>query len=418
MYIIIGQGAAGTAAAKALRGFSPQAPILMLSCERESFYNRIELPAVIAGETEPQAITVHDEAYFADLGIQCRLGESVKSLDTEGHILTLVSGERLTYRKLLLATGSVPAVPPVDGLDGPGVYSLWTLEDARAIRKAAEKGGRAVVIGAGLIGLKSALALNCLGLDVTVVEREAHIMPRQLDETAAALVAKGIQEAGVILRTGCAVRSVSRKGNTVTALVLDDGPLPCDFIVTAVGVRPNARLAREAGLDVGRGILVDGSGRTSDPDVYAAGDVAEIRGEEGAVNRVPAIWPVAVEQGRAAAAAMTGNAAPEVTSVAMNSVEFAGVPVASVGDITEREGDAVLVSEQNGAYQRLVLHGNVPRGVLCVGDISRIGVLGNCVARQTPLPACDPLAAHFSFGDLLFPGTRKSPSPMEYAHAN
>lgn len=419
MHIILGQGAAGTAAAKTLRRCDPSAGILMISSERHSFYNRIKMPDVVAGTAGPETITVHDEAFFAKNNIECRMGTAVSAVDPEKHLVTLASGEQLAYAKLLLATGSVSVIPPIPGLKGQDVYSLWTLADAEAIRDRAVKGGSAVVIGAGLIGLKTALALQSLGVAVTVVEKLPHIMPRQLDATAAGIIAARMPGKGFSLRCGVGVLSVSRKGDAVEAVRLEDGTLiPCDFIIAAVGVAPNAALAKAAGIETRRGIVVDACGRTSAPDVYAAGDVAEIHDPATGEGWVPAIWPVAVDQGSAAAAAMAGGEMPAPAAKPMNSVELAGIPLASIGDMTARPGDKVFVSRRGDSYCRLVLTGDVPRGALYVGAIGRAGVIGNLVMRQRPLSACDPAASHFSFGDFLFPGTRKGMSPMEYAYEN
>ena len=419
MFIIIGQGAAGTSAAKALRRYSPLTDILMITNECHTFYNRIKMPDIVAGTSYPEKTIVHDESFFTDLGITCRMGTTVTAIDPENHVVVLESGERLPYEKLLLATGSVPVIPPIPGLNGPDVYSLWTLADAEAIHARGGEGGSAVVIGAGLIGLKTALALLSLGVGVTVVEKLPHIMPRQLDATAADIIAARLLSRGVDLRCGVGVESVIRTGGAVDAVRLDDGGVvPCDFIVAAVGVAPDTGLAKAAGIATRRGIVVDASGRTSAPDVYAAGDAAEITDPATGESWVPAIWPVAVDQGHAAAAAMAGVDRPAPTALAMNSVELADLPLASIGDMTARPGDAVFTARRNDVYCRLVLHGDVPRGVLYVGNIGRVGVIGNLVMRQSPLPACDPTASHFSFGDLLFSGTRRGMSPMECAYEN
>ncbi len=404
MHIIIGQGAAGTAAARALRRFAPSADVLVLSAEKNGFYNRIALPDVIAGKTPPEAIGILDDAGFVELGIKCRSGARVLSLDTKKHVLRLEDGEELGYKKLLLATGSLSALPPIEGRDAAGVYSLWTLDDARAIMAAADKSEAAVVVGAGLIGLKTALALKKQGLAVTVVEQMPRVMPRQLDNEAAAMVETGLRSQGLSVLTGTSVQAIRRQKGRVSGVVLEGRELACDMVIMAVGVIPDTRLAREAGLEVRRGIVTDKNMQSSAPDVFAAGDAAESVDILSADPVVPAIWPVAVEQGKAAAASMAGLTAPAFAgSVAMNSVEVGGVTLASIGDIAGAEGDTVRIAREKGAYRRLVFRDGIVRGVLCIGDISPVGILGAFVEQRRALPACNPLARRFSFGDILCP---------------
>jgi len=178
--------------------------------------------------------------------------------------------------------------------------------------------------------------------------------------------------------------------------------LPCEMVVVAVGTKPNAGLARAAGLEVDRGIIVDRRQQTSSPDIYAAGDVAEIVDPLTGKRTVPAIWPVAVEQGEVAAANMAGGQAEFTGGLASNAVEVAGVPLISVGDIEGQPGDEVLTSETGGCYRKLVLRGRVARGVLCLGDIRQAGVIASQILQQKELS--DPaslLSRSFSFASLL-----------------
>ena len=182
MYIVIGQGIAGATAAETLRKLDPQNPVTVITGERDYVYSRIDLPDIIAGRYEPAASTLRTAEDFAKAGIECLMGETAAALLRDEKAVVLSSGKRLPYDKLLLATGSLPVVPPVPGAGTPGVYSLWTLQQAGEIVDAAGKARSAVVVGAGLIGLKTALALKKRGLNVAVIEKLPRLLPRQLDE--------------------------------------------------------------------------------------------------------------------------------------------------------------------------------------------------------------------------------------------
>ncbi len=401
MYIIIGQGAAGSSAVRTLRRLKPDAPVTVITREKDSFYSRIDLPDVIKGKRSPEEATLLTARDFADLNIPCRMGESVSRILPGERAVELASGETLPYTKLLLATGSRPILPPIPGIDSRGVFTLWTLEDARAIAAAAAGARRAVVAGAGLIGLKTALALKACGLDVTIVERLPGIMPRQLDAQAADMIAERLAAEGIRVFTGISATKVLAANGRVRAVETEAGALPCDLLVSAVGVRPDIGLAREAGLDIGLGIAVDARQRTSDPHIFAAGDAAEARDCLSGNCVVPAIWPAAVEQGRIAACNMVSRHREGSFCLAMNSVEIAGMPLVSFGEINAGPGDEELVSVRPGAYRKLVQRGDRLCGVLCLGDISQAGVLGNMVLRQTPVGDLDLLAPRFSAARLI-----------------
>jgi nitrite reductase (NADH) large subunit len=402
MYVIIGQGAAGVSAAKTLRRLDPDAPVTVVSEEKDHFYSRIDLPDIVAGKRAPAEAELAAADEFAAARITCRLGEKVARILPAEASVELASGERIPYKKLLLATGSLPVLPPIPGIDASGVYTLWTLAQAREIIAAATTAKTAVVVGSGLIGLKSALALAARGLAVTIVEKLPRVMPRQLDGIGAGMVESRLRALGLEVLTNTEVTGFCAAGGAVSGVRLAGRTLACDMVVMAIGVKPNTALAAAAGLKVGRGIAADGAMRTSQPDIFAAGDCAETVDILSGLPAVPAIWPVAVEEGRVAAANMAGQPLTFDGAVAMNSVEIAGVPLVSVGDIDGAPEDTVLVSRQEDSYRKIVVRGSVVRGILCLGDIRQAGVLGGLVLRQAEVG--DPgslLSPRLSYIDLI-----------------
>lgn len=401
MYVIIGQGAAGTAAANMLRNLDSKVAITVITDEQDYFYSRIDLPDILSGKYSPQDSIRQTPEEFHKKDIACRMGETVKEILVEEKVVLLASGEKIPYDKLLIATGSLPVVPPIQGSDACGVHVLWTMAQARTMIDAAAEAKSAVVVGAGLIGLKTALALRKLGLNVMVVEKLPYILPRQLDETAARIIEKQIQAKGIDLRTGIGVEEIEVCEGKVVGVRLQNEMVACDLVVMAVGVKPNTALAASAGIKIGRGVVIDEYLRTSIPDIFAAGDVAEVFDSASESYVVPAIWPVAVEHGQLAARNMLGFDKPFVYTATMNSVEIAGVPFISVGDIEGGSQDQILINHQNTNYKKVVMRGKTVRGVLFLGNICQAGVLANLVIRQAESEIDRPLTSTFSFADLL-----------------
>ena len=365
-------------------------------------YSRIDLPDIIAGKYEPAASALRTAEDFARAGIECLMGETAAALIRDEKAVVLSSGKRLPYDKLLLATGSLPVVPPVPGAGAPGVYSLWTLKQAGRIVAAAAKARSAVVVGAGLIGLKTALALKQRGLNVTVIEKLPRLLPRQLDEEASDLLAESVREKGVKVLVGTGVDAITADRGAVGGVNAGGRVLPAEMVVMAIGVKPNMELAVAAGIETGRGITVDEFQGTSDPDVYAAGDAAETVDPLTGDRTIPATWPVAVAQGRIAASNMAGGRAIYDGMVAMNAVEIGGMPLVSIGDIEGRTGDEVLAARRNGTYRKVVIRDGKIRGVLFLGDIRQAGVIGSLISQPVETAEVERLISpHFSYADLI-----------------
>lgn len=388
MYLIIGQGAAGTAAARRLRELDETAAITVVTDEVHSYYSRVDLPDIVAGKMKPQSATLLTDQDFTSLRIVCQSGASVSRILPAAKEVELLSGERLRYHRLLLATGSRPIVPRIPGVQLSGVHTLWTMADALALQSAAARAERAVVIGAGLIGLKTALALQSRGVKTTVIEQQTRLLPRQMDEAASQLLCAALSRRGLELQLGTQVDAIlSQDGQQVSAVAVGSEQIPCDLLVLAVGVKPNVALVQTAGLSVDRGILVDRGMRSSDPHIFAAGDVAAVADRLTGLPVVPAIWPAAVEQGRLAAESMLGMGGCYAGNLARNSIEIAGLPVVSLGDVFGEAEDCVLSRQRGDIYLKLVSREGVLRGALLVGEIAAAGLLAGLIERGQPIDA-------------------------------
>lgn len=383
-YLIIGHGAAGWAAARAIRSQDPGGEVVILTAESHPPYFRPLIPALI--DHGPGLDSINREEATLPQGVEVRLSAPVAAIDPGDHGLTLADGQTLPYDRLLIATGGSALPLAVPGADGPGVHLLRTIDDAEAIGQAARRAKRAVVVGGGRVGMKSAVALRRLGLEVSVVEQLPRIVPLQLDDAAAEIVGRTVEAMGIDLVLGRTVTWVERDNDRVTGVGLDDGrTIAADLVVVAIGVRPNADLARAAGIEVNRGVVVDQYLRTSAPDVYAAGDVAETTDLVTGRRMVSGSWTNAAEMGRLAGRNMAGEEAvfPGAWGV-LNSLQLAGVPTTAVGliDPPPGEGYRVLATRRGEAYRKLVLKEGRLKGALLVGNIDGAGVYTWLIKRK------------------------------------
>lgn len=308
--VIIGAGQAGRRTAEALRDLDPEAEILLLGEEGHPPYDRPPLSkAVLLGKDPGNGLFVRAPDFYAGKRIELRAGTRVAALDLATKQVVTAAGERIGYDFLVLATGARARPLPVPGADDPRVHTLRTLEDAEAIRAALLSKPRLAVIGGGLIGLEVASSARQLGCAVTVLEAADRLMARCVPPAVSEMAAALHRDHGVVLHLGCTVRRIELHGG---ALLLDAGAVQAeaDLVVIGIGGIPNTLLAESAGLAVRDGILTDACGRTSHPDVYAAGEVARFDHPFfGRPVRLEA-WQVAQNQPAAVARAICGQAQP------------------------------------------------------------------------------------------------------------
>lgn len=407
-YVIIGNSAAGISAAETIRRLDKSGRITVISDEGFPVYSRCLLPHLIAGERSEEELLLRPEDFYEAQGIEALLGRRVVSIEPEAKRIVLADGEELTYDQLLLAVGGSPLIPEIEGIDREGVFGLRTIEDARRIIAASREAERAVVIGGGLIGLRAAFALHKRGLAVTAIEMLPRVLPQQLDGAASRILSQAIVAYGVELILGQTVQEIVGRDGRVEGVLLADGRrVDCRLVVVAVGVRPNIELARAAGSATERGVLVDERMRTSVADIYAAGDVAETFDVVTGERTLSALWPSAVEQGRLAGYNMAGVAREYEGALGLlNAVEFAGIPVISVGVIAPRDdGYEVLATQRGDVYRKLVLRGNRLVGALLLGEIERAGVYTALIRQKADVGKLkDRLGVRwFNYGYLVRP---------------
>ncbi|WP_421736426.1 nitrite reductase large subunit NirB [Caulobacter sp.] len=365
--VVIGNGMAGCRAVEEILKRDPDRyEIAIFGAEPRVNYNRIMLSPVLAGEKAFADIVINDEAWYADNGISLHAGLAVTGIDLDGRTVQAEGGLQLAYDKLILATGSDPFRLPLPGSDLKGVVTFRDLDDVEAmVAASARPGARAVVIGGGLLGLEAAYGLARRGMGATVVHLMDVLMERQLDESAGFLLREALLERGVETVLGAHSEEIVGEDGQVAGLKLKDGRvLPCDLLVMAVGIRPNATLAREAGLAVNRGVVVDDGMRSSDPAVFAVGECVEHRGN--CYGLVAPIWDMC----RALAQSLTDGEGGYEGSVLSTRLKVSGVDVFSAGKFSGGEGceDIVFRDAGRGVYKRVVIEDGKVAGAVLFGD--------------------------------------------------
>jgi len=401
--IVIGAGMASGRVLDHLIEADPDAfDITLFNAEPRGNYNRIMLSPVLAGDKSYEEIVTHDDAWYATHNVACRFGEAIARVDTAAKAVTTQTGEVLAYDKLLLATGSTPFIIPLPGHDLDGVIAYRDLEDTRKMM-AMGPGNRVVVIGGGLLGLEAAAGMAARGVDVTVVHIMGHLMERQLDETAGFLLRTSLEEKGITILCGANSQQVLGADGHVRALRLDDGTeLPCDLLVMAVGIRPNAALAQTAGLAVGKGIHVDDQMITSDNDVLAVGECVE---HDGVLFGLVA--PL-YDQAKVAAQTLLGQQAAFTQKSLSTKLKVTGCDLFSAGDFADGTGreDIVFRDPARGIYKRLVIEGDRLIGAVMYGDTADGNWFFGLIRDATPI---EQMRETLIFGPAYQGGTQSDP---------
>jgi nitrite reductase [NAD(P)H] large subunit len=367
--VVVGNGMAGCRAVQEVLKRDPgRYEITIFGAEPRVNYDRIMLSPVLAGEKSFADIVINDEAWYADNGITLHAGRKVEAVDRAAKVVRAEGGLEVGYDRLILATGSDPIRLPLPGLDLEGVVTFRDLDDVEAmVAASARPGARAVVIGGGLLGIEAAYGLSKRGMAATVVHLMDVLMERQLDASAGFLLAEALSGKGVETVLEAQSEEILGEGGCVAGLRLKDGRvLPCDLLVMAVGIRPNTALAKAAGLEVNRGVVVGDDLRTSDPDICAIGECVEHRGQ--CYGLVAPIW----EMCRTLGETLTDGAGVYEGSALSTRLKVSGVDVFSAGKHLGGDGceDIVFRDAGRGVYKRIVLEEGRVAGAVLFGDAS------------------------------------------------
>jgi NAD(P)H-nitrite reductase large subunit len=411
--VIIGNSAGAVGCIETLRSKDRDITIAVISEEKYHTYSRALIPYYLAGKIDFDKLYYRPLDFYEKMNVIPLLGRKAVSVDFEKKMVKLDTGEEVKYGKLLLATGGKPFIPPMEGFDRSleNVFSFVSLDDALGIEKSLPESKKAVILGAGVIGLMAAEVLVKKGLEVHVVELADRVLAPVVDERTSQLVEKVFEENGVKIYTGVTIKKVNSENNRVVSVILTSGnEIECDILIVAVGVVPRTKLVQNTDVEVNRGILVNKKMETSVKDVYACGDCAEIYDFVLDDRRVLPLWPNAYYGGRVAAINMLGEEAEFEWGTSMNAMHFFDIYIINAGlnitdEIAEKEGYEVLVryEPERKVYRRIAVKDGLIKGLVFVGRVERAGIYLNLMRRKINVSNFKDRLLDYDFGYTKLP---------------
>lgn len=397
--LVVGNGLAGTIASKTLRELNPDAEIVIFAEEKYLYYPRPNLIEYLAGNISRENLFAFSEEWFENHSLSIHLGKPVKKLLPESQQVELEGGETESYDFLLLANGASSWVPPIQGADKEGVFTLRTLDDANAIIQRIEDHPDVVIIGGGLLGLEIARAIRTRGSSVQVVEFFPRLLPRQLDTEGASVLQSKIEDMGIKVQLGIVTEEILGEGSVEGLKFKSGEELGARTAVVAAGVRPNIHLAAEAGLKTDKGVIVDDSLQTSHPGIFAAGDNVQHK------DKIYGIIPASFNQARTVAFNIAGHEKKYTGTIPSNTLKVVGVDLTSIGLVTPEEGAADefrKVIKEEGIYKKIVIQNGKLIGAIWMGTKQNINEINRIILQQIDVGKWEGalLEEDFDFSDL------------------
>ena len=387
-HVIVGAGPSGVIAAETLRKVDPESSVIMIGDEPEVPYSRMALPYMIINKIDETGTYLRkDASHFSNKDIDV-IRNRVSSIDSNAKTLQLDNNEAVAYDKLLIATGSHPIRPPIEGMDLPGIHSCWTLEDGRNIIQKAKPGSNVVLMGAGFIGCIILEALALRNVNLTVIEMGDRMVPRMMDQTAGNLIKSWCMEKKVAVHTSTRVEAIEKGDGDALKVKLDNGEvLDADLVISATGVAANIQFLEGSGLETDFGVLVNDRLQSSVSDIYAAGDVCQGKDFSTGEYSVQAIQPTAADHGRIAAMNMTGKDTVHQGCINMNVLDTMGLISSSYGLWMGVDGgeSASLCDESRYRYLKLQFEDDILVGAQSLGLTQHVGVLRGLIQTKLKL---------------------------------
>lgn len=380
-YVIIGNSAAAVGCIEAIRKNDKTGKITVVSDEPFHTYSRPLISYLILGKTTEEKMKYRNDNFYTDNNVDLILGKKTIKINTDKKSITLNDNSSLSYDKLLVATGSSPFIPPMNGLDKVKYHTFFTLSDALALQKELTNKSKVLIIGAGLIGLKCAECILSKVASVSVVDLAPKVLSSILNENSSQMLKSFLEEKGIHFYLSDSVKEFSEN----KAYLNSGEEIDFDILVMAVGVRANTSLVKDAGGAVEKGIVIDSECRTSLSDIYAAGDCTQSNDVSDDKSKVIAILPNAYMQGECAGNNMASNKTEYNKSTPMNSIGFFGRHIMSAGDYI---GDCMEISK-DGSYKAFYCKDNKLNGYIIIGDIAKAGIYTSLIREKTPLNTID-----------------------------
>ena len=412
-YVILGAGPAGMAAAEAIRELDFESEILMVTRENVGGYSKPLISYLLGNTIGEENMFYRSPDFLDSLGVSLKTNFEVLWIDTKEKKV-IGEGENgeeyIGYDKLLIATGGKPFIPKIEGLGKDGIFTFTTFNDVYRMRNYIQENriDSVVILGGGLIGLKTAEALLNIGVKVKIVELANRILANTFDEKASDMITKALKDFGCDVYTEDTVVQI-KGGKRVNKVVLKSGKeIKTHMLVIAIGVRPNIDFLKKTGIKVDGGIIVDDRMRTNVEDIYAAGDCVKARNLLTGERMVIAIWPLARIQGKVAGYNMAGREEKYPGGIPMNSVELAGIPTISAGMTSEKDGkDHVEIlkceDEEKGYYKKIVLKDGKIVGFVFVGDVDRAGIYTGMILNGVDVSSLKSDLLKENFGLIYLP---------------
>ncbi|MGQ4915344.1 MAG: NAD(P)/FAD-dependent oxidoreductase [Candidatus Asgardarchaeia archaeon] len=377
--VIIGMGIGGVTAAEAIRKKKKDVEIVIYNQEPYYYYFRPWLIDLLAGRKSKEELFPHPPEWYEKRKIQVKLNARVIKINPSEKTIELKSGEKDNYDKLILATGSTPFVPPIKSSEKNGVFTLRSLDDTLKLVELTKRVKNAIVIGGGLLGLEMAYALKQRNLSVKVFEYFNRLLPRQLDDDGAKILQKKIEKLGVEVVTNARIAEILHDNGKVKGISFEDGKtFDGDVVLIAAGIRSNIQLARDAGLKVNRGVVVNEYLETSEKGIYAIGDLAETNG------RVYGIIPAAIDQAKIVAKNILGNNVEYKGTIPSNTLHVMGIEVTSIGEAQPKEAEYEKLKNidyEKGIYKKFVFKESKLVGLIMVGTSKWVQVYARLIRR-------------------------------------
>ncbi len=381
--VVVGNGMAGMACVDEILKISPDFKITVFSDENHFNYNRILLSSVLAGEKSVEDIYINTEEWYRKNNITLHLGEKIIDVDSSNKRVTSDKGHSFDYDLLLLATGSNPFIPPIDGTRKNGVYVFRNMADTQSILEHCKTARKAVVIGGGLLGLEAARGLLNQGQKVTVVHLMDRLMDVQLDVVGGQFLKREIEKLGIEVLLNKNTERIMGEESVDGVLFKDGSIAEADMVVIACGIRPNVELGKKAGLKVNRGIVANDFMETSDPSIFAIGECVEHR------EKVYGLVAPLYEQGKVLAATITGNKGPLYQgSTLATKLKVMGIELFSAGDFKADEPDKEVIAYQDhafGVYKKVVVHRERVVGTILIGDAADANRFLEMIRKNEPV---------------------------------
>ena len=383
-YVIIGNSAAAIGTVQGIRQVDKTGQIVIISDENYHTYSRPLISYWLKGDVTEENMRYRDEDFYEKNDVDTLFGTKVIKINPSAKTVTIENGNEISYDKLMVATGSKPFIPPMEGLDKVAKkFTFMTFDSAKAVKESVTEGAKVLIVGAGLIGLKAAEALEHYGADMTVIDLADRILPSILDEDASAIMQKHIESKGVKFILGTSVKEFSEN----SALLNNGNTVEFDMVILAVGVRPNTELIAEAGGTVNRGIVTDPKQAVNGlKDVYAAGDCTESLDITTGQQKILALLPNAFMQGEIAGQNMAGKEMYYLNAIPMNAIGFFGLHIITAGSY---EGEAFTETDGTNNYKKLITKDNELKGFILMGDVKRAGIYTYMIKWHMPIDECD-----------------------------